>query len=261
MDDAHFRCLSPLEPRERGNRCIRARWHRMSASFQLLLQVVSTLLLLLLCWQHAWHDVSVHRPSRRRPAAGIAEPVATTPPPASLERPPRWAAASAQPVPLWEANLADERLRYVWRATDVHKPGSRHATVEIHNDSWTFLDQRQLRRGSSSSGDPLRMQCMAARLLAGEATKLSTVGGSVSFGAAFAAEPQPLPQPIPNPGPDPDPNPNQARRSRPVGASRSSTGRSTSGSTRPSPARGTSTTAAPWRRAGPRTWSTVFTGM
>ena len=236
----------------------------MSASFQLLLQVVSTLLLLLLCWQHTWHDVSVHRPSRpgRRPAAGIAEPVAAMPPPASLERPPRRAAASAEPVPLWEANLAEQRLRHVWRATDVHKPGSRHATVEIHNDSWTFLDQRQLRRGSSSPGDPLRMQCMAARLLAGEATKLSTVGGSVSFGAPFAAKPQPLPQRIPNPDPDPDPdpNPNQARRSRPVGASRSSTGRSTSGSTRPSPARGTSTTAAPSRRAGPRTWSTVFTG-
>ena len=149
----------------------------MSASFQLLLQVVSTLLLLLLCWQHTWHDVSVHRPSRPgiRPAAGIAEPVAAMPPPASIERPPRWAAASAQPVPLWEANLAEQRLRHVWRATDVHKPGSRHATVEIHNDSWTFLDQRQLRRGSSSPGDPLRMQCMAARLLAGEATKLSTV--------------------------------------------------------------------------------------
>ena len=182
----------------------------MSASFQLLLQVVSTLLLLLLCWQHTWHDVSVHRPSRpgRRPAAGIAEPaVAAMPPPASLERPPRWAAASALPVPLWEANLAEERLRHVWRATDVHKPGSRHATVEIHNDSWTFLDQRQLRRGSSSPGDPLRMQCMAARLLAGEATKLSTVGGSVSFGAPFAAEPQPLPQRIPNPERRPRPRP------------------------------------------------------
>ena len=164
----------------------------MSANLQVLLQAVSTLLLLLLCWQHTWSDVSVSRPRRvgkhqLRPVSGIAEPVAATPPPASLEvqRQP----ASAQPVPFWEANLAEDRLRYFWRVTDNHKPGSRHATVEIHNNSWSFLDKRQLRRGGSSPGDPLRMQCMAARLLAGEATKLSTVGGSVSFGTTFTTEP------------------------------------------------------------------------
>ena len=168
----------------------------MSANLQVLLQAVSTLLLLLLCYKQTWSDVSASRPTNVRvgkhrltPVAGIAEPVAATPPPASLQgqRPP----ASAQPVPYWEANLADDRLRYFWRATDKHQAGSRHATVEIHNNSWSFLDKRQLRRGGSSPGDPLRMQCMAARLLAGEATKLSTVGGSVSFGTTFTTEPQP----------------------------------------------------------------------
>jgi hypothetical protein len=166
----------------------------MSANLQVLLHVVSTLLLLLLCWQHTWSDISAYRPTNvrfgkheLRPVAGIAEPVAATPPPASLDA--RCPPASAQSIPSWEVNLAEDRLRYFWRVTDSHKPGSRHATVEIHNSSWSFLDKRQLRRGGSSPGDPLRMQCMAARLMAGEATKLSTVGGSVSFGTTFAAEP------------------------------------------------------------------------
>jgi len=160
----------------------------MSANLQVLLQVVSTLLLLLLCWQHTWSDASASMPTNVKvekrmlvPVAGTAEHA--TPPPVSLPCLP----ASTQPVPVWEANVAEDRLKYFWRRPGGPggRPGSRGAAVEIHNDSWSFLDKRQLRRGTSSAGDPLRMQCMAARLLAGEATKLSTVGGSVSFGTTF----------------------------------------------------------------------------
>ena len=40
-------------------------------------------------------------------------------------------------------------------------------------------------RGLSTVGDPLRLRCLAEKLLAGEPTHLSVLGGSVSFGTTF----------------------------------------------------------------------------
>ena len=168
----------------------------MGTHFQTLLQAAIVLLLLQLCWQHSWSDASASIPTNARDGQRQLVPVDsiakhTTPVPCSATVPPALALyaqpAPAPPVPFWEANVAEDRLKHFWRRPEGPggKPGSRGAAVEIHNDSWAFLDKRQLSRGSSSVGDPLRMQCLAARLLAGEATKLSTVGGSVSFGTTF----------------------------------------------------------------------------
>ena len=81
--------------------------------------------------------------------------------------------------------MGEARLKQLWQMP-AGKSGTRAAAVELHNRSWTFLDERQLARGISSLGDPLRLQCLASKLLAGRGVvKLSVVGGSVSFGTTF----------------------------------------------------------------------------
>ena len=188
-----------------------------SGTVQYILLGTQTLLLLLLCWQHAWSDVrqtqthhcaptsvrqlpsqtqpvelSVMQPGKRELAAArlVSPPFVPPPPPpsassGSLVRAPHpsWLALS-QPAPYIQDSVAEKKLKLIWRLRDERKAGSRAALVEIHNDSWSFLNDRQLAKGTDE-GDPLRMQCFAARLLAGETTRLSTVGGSVSFGTTF----------------------------------------------------------------------------
>ncbi len=167
----------------------------MKCELQTLLQAVSTLLLILLCYQNIWNGVQTPTSLRARqppllPAdAGpakrqlVSSSLTSSPPPSSSSPPPP--PLSPLRAPFWEASVSEASLKRMWRMPPGGRPGSRAAMVEIHNESWSFLNERQLTRGVSSVGDPLRMQCMAARLLAGDVTKLSTVGGSVSFGTTF----------------------------------------------------------------------------
>lgn len=183
---------------------------------QYILLGTQTLLLLLLCWQHAWSDVrqtqalhcptasvrqlperatpvevSVMQPGKRELAAArlISPPRPPPPPPPAasgtlVSAPhPSWLALS-QPAPYIQDSVTEKRLKLMWRLREERKAGSRAAMVEIHNDTWSFLNDRQLAKGIDE-GDPLRMQCFAARLLAGETTRLGVVGGSVSFGTTF----------------------------------------------------------------------------
>ena len=67
-------------------------------------------------------------------------------------------------------------LKHVWRMKPHWSP------KEVSNASWAFLSERQISRGIVSRGDPVRLQCLAEKLLGGGAARLNVVGGSVSFG-------------------------------------------------------------------------------
>ena len=70
-------------------------------------------------------------------------------------------------------------LKHVWRMKPHWSP------KEVSNASWAFLSERQISRGIVSRGDPVRLQCLAEKLLGGGAARLNVVGGSVSFGTTF----------------------------------------------------------------------------
>jgi len=195
-------------------------------STQNLLLGINTLLLLLLCWQHAWqHQHGIKTPpsisNALRPLQHVQPsilvgcppaPVAPAPPPApatsrlsELPLPkaqiPQYApwlngpasnpaslATQLVDVPIsllqLEFSTSEAHLKQIWRL-ERHPKGSRAASVELHNSTWAFLSKRQLARGVSSVGDPLRLQCFASKVLAGRPVRLSVVGGSVSFGTTF----------------------------------------------------------------------------
>ena len=172
-------------------------------------------------------------------------------------------------------STAAPRLKHVWRMAPG-TPGTRHALVEVHNSSWEFLSRRQLARGVATLGDPLRLQCLASKLLSGQAVKLSVVGGSVSFGTTFTTSKSKSlfhwkvpPATAVTHGPCRHPLDSCHRQHRPhpsgpLGTKPKPTApfsrRCTSGSPPPSRWRSMSTTAAPCPPAGRRTWSTAYTG-
>jgi hypothetical protein len=117
-------------------------------------------------------------------AARIPSVAATSPSP-----PPMAVAATRVPTisedALGAAVSTDERrLKGLWEhPNDQRTPRAR--LVEIHDSRWAFLDDRLLARGLSTVGDPLRLRCLAEKLLAGQPSRLSVLGGSVSFGTTF----------------------------------------------------------------------------
>uniref|UniRef100_A0A7S0IPL4 SGNH hydrolase-type esterase domain-containing protein n=1 Tax=Calcidiscus leptoporus TaxID=127549 RepID=A0A7S0IPL4_9EUKA len=174
--------------------------------------LVNTLLLLLLLWLHGWSGASAR-------SATLAHHAATAPPRNVLAAHDASLRASAERI---EAAvrllsrgkhaelhdngastelaaaarggdaiarrvrhaLTERRLKHIWRMPKQH-PGTRAAAVEVHNDTWALLSERQIARGLASAGDPLRMECLATKLLSGAPVRLAVIGGSVSFGTTF----------------------------------------------------------------------------
>ena len=112
---------------------------------------------------------------------------ATSPPPPSAATVALSASSSSSATAsasLLEAISTDERrLKHIWQHPNDQRT-ARARLVEIHDSRWTFLDDRQMARGLSTVGDPLRLRCLAEKLLAGE-PRISVLGGSVSFGTTF----------------------------------------------------------------------------
>mgnify|MGYP003684591231 CR=1 FL=1 len=110
-------------------------------------------------------------------------PKATCPPAALSEA--RASSASSTPTSRFDNSrfsTSEARLKLLWRHPRV---SHREWWKEVHNDSWQFLDSRQVARGVAVQGDPARLECLAAKLLDGRGIKLSILGGSVSFGTTF----------------------------------------------------------------------------
>lgn len=99
--------------------------------------------------------------------------------------PPGTATASAFPIRnRFAGATAWPLLRDMWRLP-LLRPGTRAASVEVHNDSWDLLSTRELRKSIVSYGDPVRLQCLASKLLSNRPVKVNILGGSVSFGTTF----------------------------------------------------------------------------
>ena len=163
----------------------------------------SVLLLTLLAWQQTEHTVSDLATRRADPTWCQPRPAALVGGEDDHSPPPSPAAVSSSAVeqhiasPGSDAVLAlatgeaaatdresswsasEQRLKRVW----WHPP---HASwKEQHDARWTFLNERQLARGLVNAGDPQRLRCLADKLLAGRLSRLSVLGGSVSFGTTF----------------------------------------------------------------------------
>jgi hypothetical protein len=151
----------------------------------------SLLLLTLISWQHLSVSVEhvTHSPESTwctpRPTAtprGADDDGHAPPPSPAMVLP---AAASPQlglsapAVAEHFYSASEPRLKRIWR----HPPHNSYK--EQHDARWTFLSERQLARGLVNPGDPQRLRCLAEKLLAGHLTRLSVLGGSVSFGTTF----------------------------------------------------------------------------
>ena len=123
------------------------------------------------------------------PLAAVETPTLATlasPPP-----PPPAAAAAIIPPPLFNKSYASDehRLKRIWWhppcGTMGVPPCNSRSYKEVHDSRWAFLNDRHVSRGLASLGDPLRLRCLGQKLLAGQPTHLSVLGGSVSFGTTF----------------------------------------------------------------------------
>ena len=151
----------------------------------------SLLLLTLMSWQHLSVSVEhvTHSPESTwctpRPTATPrgADDDGHAPPPSPAMMLPAAAspqlALSAPAVAEHFYSASEPRLKRIWR----HPPHNSYK--EQHDARWTFLSERQLARGLVNPGDPQRLRCLAEKLLAGHLTRLSVLGGSVSFGTTF----------------------------------------------------------------------------
>ena len=83
-------------------------------------------------------------------------------------------------------SVDEARLKRVW-TMPPHGPhdSARAIKLEVHDNRWAFLDDRQIARGLATVGDPLRLRCLGEKLLAGLPAHVSVLGGSVSFGTTF----------------------------------------------------------------------------
>jgi len=111
------------------------------------------------------HGAPPPSPAAAAPAAAVALPIASS------------AVVSASAEPVYSAS--EHRLKRIW----WHPPHPSYK--EQHDPKWTFLNERQLARGLVNPGDPQRLRCFAEKLLAGRVSRLSVLGGSVSFGTTF----------------------------------------------------------------------------
>ena len=122
-----------------------------------------------------WHQL-LSMPTLRAPSAREAPACETRD---AHSQPSRPRLAGTAPPSAASYSSAPDHLKRVWR----HPPHK--SPKEVHNASWAFLDERQLARGLSSTGDPLRLGCLAEKLLEGRGVRLGILGGSVAFGTTF----------------------------------------------------------------------------
>ena len=126
---------------------------------------------------------------------GAQPPMDSSPPPASM--PPPSPPPSPSLSPTLTPSTADaksysadeQRLKRVWHHPPCGSPGAlpcnSRSYLEKHDPSWPFLTDRHMARGLATVGDPQRLRCLGEKLLAGQPTHLSVLGGSVSFGTTF----------------------------------------------------------------------------